>query len=126
MEFESVIILGLLAVFVGVLIGSVGIGGVLLVPILTYLFKIEIHSAVSVAMFGYIFTGFAGAIVYGYKGSIDWRMAYWLVLGGMPGACLGSLLAQQIPEVGLELIIGILSFFSDDACMSGFDCISIC
>ena len=41
MELESVLLLGSLAFFVGVLIGSVGIGGVLLVPILTYIFKIE-------------------------------------------------------------------------------------
>ncbi len=71
-------------VFVGVLIGSIGIGGVLLVPTVTYLGGIEIHTAIAVAMFSYLFTGAVGATIYARRRSIRWAMAIWLCAGAMP------------------------------------------
>ena len=52
---------GGVAVVVGVLIGAIGIGGVLLVPMLTYVLGISIHVAIATAMFSYLFTGIVGA-----------------------------------------------------------------
>ncbi|HAU42528.1 MAG TPA: sulfite exporter TauE/SafE family protein, partial [Gammaproteobacteria bacterium] len=40
---------GGVAVVVGVLIGAIGIGGVLLVPMLTYVLGISIHVAIATA-----------------------------------------------------------------------------
>ena len=100
------------SLLVGVLIGSVGIGGVLLVPILTYVFDFDIHGAIAVAMFGYLFTGFVGLIIYGKHGSIDWSMAFWLICGAMPGAFLGSILVSITPGQWLEFLIAAFLFFS--------------
>ena len=98
------------SVFVGVLIGCVGIGGVLLVPFLTYILGFSVHMSIAAAMFGYIFVGIVGAILYARHGSIEWSRAIWMVLGAMPAAYFGSFLVSIIPASGLELIISILVF----------------
>jgi uncharacterized membrane protein YfcA len=98
--------------FVGVLIGSIGIGGVLLVPMLTYLGGIEIHTAIAVAMFSYLFTGAVGATVYARRRSIRWPMAIWLCAGAMPAAFAGSWLTNLLPGHVLEIIIAVFVIFS--------------
>ena len=79
MEAISLHLLFGFSVFVGVLIGCVGIGGVLLVPFLTYILGFGIHMSIAAAMFGYIFVGIVGAIVYARHGSIEWSKAIWMV-----------------------------------------------
>ena len=108
MEAISLHLLFGFSVFVGVLIGCVGIGGVLLVPFLTYILGFGIHMSIAAAMFGYIFVGIVGAIVYARHGSIEWSKAIWMVLGAMPAAYFGSFLVSIIPASGLELVISML------------------
>ncbi len=111
----SVLALSLLAIsglVVGILIGTVGIGGVLLVPILTYGFGIQVHAAIAAAMFSYLFSGMAGAVLYARRGSIRWRMAIWLFAGAMPGAFAGAALAAGTPGIGLEFLIALLILFA--------------
>lgn len=104
----TIFLLGGFSVFVGMLIGSVGIGGVLLVPYLTYVLGLDVHVAIAAAMFGYIFVGGVGAGMYARQGSIDWPMAVWLIAGATPAAFAGSLLASLTPETGLKFIIAVL------------------
>ena len=73
----------LIAAIVGILIGAIGIGGVLLVPTLTYLLGLGIHVAIATAMFTYLFSGAVGAIEYARQNSIHWSMAVWLCLGAV-------------------------------------------
>ena len=47
----TLILTTLVAVIVGVMIGAIGIGGVLLVPTLTYILGLGIHVAIATAMF---------------------------------------------------------------------------
>ena len=107
MELSTVILLGGFSIFVGVLIGGVGIGGVLLVPVLTYVLGMEIHVAIAAAMFGYIFIGIIGATIYARHGSIQWSTALWMIAGATPAAFLGSMVASFVPAQGLELIISL-------------------
>jgi hypothetical protein len=108
LEFSSLALVGVLSVFVGVLIGGVGIGGVLLVPMLTYFLGLDIHTAIAAAMFSYLFSGAVGAWIYARKGSIEWSAAAWLLAGGGLGAFLGAYAALVIPPRGLELFIAVL------------------
>ena len=111
----SFVLLGFISVavvFVGALIGAIGIGGVLLVPILTLGVGVNVHIAIATAMFAYLFTGIVGAVEYARRGSIDWATGLWLCLGGMPGAYLGAMTTWLMPAVALELIIGILVLIS--------------
>jgi hypothetical protein len=109
---------GLIALFagvgllVGLLIGSVGIGGVLLAPALVYLGGIEVHVAVATAMWVFLFSGVLATALFARRGSIDWRMAGWLCLGAMPAAFAGALTMAALPGRLLELVIAGFVIFS--------------
>ena len=101
--------IGLLA---GFLIGSVGIGGVIIVPALTYLMDIDIQLAIAAALMGYILTGIVGTIQYEKQGSIKWKSAWVLVAAAIPAALLGSLMVQQVSPLLLKCLIGTLAAVS--------------
>ncbi len=120
MDLETLALIGTLSIFVGILIGAIGIGGVLLVPILTLVFGLGIHAAISVAMFSYIFSGLVGAILYARQRSINWKMAFWLIVGAIPAAFIGSFLSSVISARVLEFFIAVLIIFvGANAVMSG-------
>lgn len=104
--------LALIALVVGVLIGCIGIGGVLLVPSLTYIGGMQVHVAIATCMFSYLFSGAVGAVEYARRGSIRWSMSGWLCAGAMPGAFLGAVTVSVVPGVYLELLIAALILFS--------------
>ena len=86
---------------VGILIGSIGIGGVLLVPALTLLAGIEIHVAIAACMLSYAFSGAVGAWIFAKHGSIRWETGLWLCLGAMPGAYTGAFVVSGLPSLSL-------------------------
>ena len=112
MSFALLGFISVAVVFVGALIGAIGIGGVLLVPLLTLGVGVNVHVAIATAMFAYLFTGIVGAVEYARRGSIDWATGLWLCLGGMPGAYLGAMTTWLMPAVALELVIGTLVLIS--------------
>ena len=97
-----------IGLLVGVLIGAIGIGGVLLVPALTYVGGIGIHVAIASAMVAYFFAGGVGSIEFARRGSIRWSDAAWLAAGAMPGAFAGAAAASAVPSFALELLIAVL------------------
>ena len=111
-ELVTFLPFSILALFVGVFIGCVGIGGVLLVPGLVYLVGMDVQLAIATCMFSYLFSGAAGAVEYARRGSIRWPMALWLCVGAMPGAYLGAAAVSIMPGLWLEAIIAVLVLFS--------------
>lgn len=109
---SAFVVLAAFSVFVGVLIGAAGIGGVLLVPFMTYVLGLQVHAAISGAMFGYIFAGGVGALLYARHGSIRWPVAGWLILGAMPAAFAGSLAVSASSARILEGAIAALLLFA--------------
>lgn len=101
-----------LGVIIGALIGSVGIGGVLLVPALVYLGGIEVHAAVAIGMWAFLFSGAVATLLYARRGSIDWRAAIWLCAGAVPAAFAGALAMSVMPGRLLELLIALLVAFA--------------
>lgn len=101
-----------IGVLVGLLIGMMGVGGVLLVPSLTYLGGAPIHTAIVACMASYIVSGIVGAVMYARRGSIRWDMALWVCGGAVPGAYLGAILAVALPAAALELIIAVVIVFA--------------
>ena len=112
MEPSTLTLIGFLSVFVGILIGGIGIGGILLVPMLTVVFGLGVHEAIGAAMFSYIFSGLVGAIIYARQQSIRWSMAFWLFAGAIPAAFAGAFLSSVIPSWGLEFFIALLIIFA--------------
>ena len=115
----TLILTTLIAAIVGILIGAIGIGGVLLVPTLTYMLGLGIHVAIATTMFTYLFSGAVGALEYARQNSIHWSMALWLCLGGMPGAYLGAATTWVTPGVILEGVIGFLVLLSGVQALRG-------
>lgn len=112
MSLAALLSLGTFGIVVGGLIGTVGVGGVLLVPFLVYVLGMEVHAAIAAAMFSYFFSGGAGAMLYARHGSIRWGVAGWLCLAAMPGAFLGALAVSATPGRWLELLIASLVTFA--------------
>jgi hypothetical protein len=102
----AILALGLVA---GLLIGCIGIGGVVLVPVLHFAFGVPIVAAISAAMMAYLVSGSIGTLVFGRKQSIRWQMAPWMWAGAMPGALAGALTANAASSTLLELAIGALT-----------------
>jgi len=97
---------------VGALIGCIGIGGVLLVPSLTFVGGVPIHDSVSASMFGYLFSGSMSAWIFARRGSIDWASAAWLSAGAMPAAFLGAVLAAGTRAEILEALIAAFVIYA--------------
>jgi uncharacterized membrane protein YfcA len=98
--------------FVGVLIGSIGIGGMFIVPSISYLGGMEIHIAIATAMASYIGSGTAGVIAFSRRGSIAWRQAILICSGAVPGAFLGAVSVVHFPGLLVECVIAGLTLLS--------------
>jgi len=96
----------------GLLIGCVGIGGVILVPLLSYVGGVDVHTAIASAMFAYLISGAMGTIIYARHGSIRWDLTLSMWLGAMPAAFAGALLASVLSTKLLEFCIGVLTTVS--------------
>lgn len=98
----------MIVLFVGVLIGGVGVGGVLLVPALVYLGDIPAHEAIPACMLSYVMTGVIGTLVFARHDSINWKMAATVSAGALPGAYAGAYLLPHVSAVFLEVAIAWL------------------
>ncbi len=98
-----------LALLSGLMIGCVGIGGVILVPLLAYGAGVPIHTVIAAAMFAYLLSGAIGTFVFARAKSIRWDMTAWMWAGAMPAAFIGALAASIAPGRFLELCIGLLT-----------------
>lgn len=112
MSIAALAALGGLGLLAGLMIGCVGIGGVIVVPALTYGAGVPIQSAIAAAMMAYILSGLVGTLVYARKGSIRWAMAAWLCAGSMPAAMLGAWASTIAQPLLLEAAIGLLTLVS--------------
>ena len=96
----------------GFLIGSIGVGGVILVPFLTFVLNIDIHIAIATSVFTFFFSGLVGYYQYYKRIKIDWNLALWLMLGCVPGAFIGAAIAWEIPQNYLKMILGVVILIS--------------
>src|SRR5919112_2684474 len=96
------------ALVAGILVGCVGIGGVLLPPILTYVGGLDLHLAMATSIWSFLFTGVVGTMTYSRRNSVDWRMALWLGAGIVPSAVLGALSNAALPTEVLTVLLATL------------------
>ena len=101
----------------GLMIGCVGIGGVILVPFLTFWLGMSTGEAVASAMFGYVLSGLAGATMQRRARSSDRdgrssTADLWLCLGAAPGAVAGAFAAQLVDPRLTQGLVGGLALAS--------------
>src|SRR5262245_41881512 len=105
-------LLAAVAVAVGFFIGTVGVGGVLLIPALALLGGLEIHAAAATALFTFFFTGLLGTWLFYRKGSLDWRMTAPVCFGSVVFSYLGAMVNSLIDARPLALIIAAIIVFA--------------
>lgn len=107
--WSLIILIGLL---VGTMIGAVGIGGVLLAPLLVLLLGMDLSLAMATSMWSFLFTGAMGVISYARQGSIDWTLSGWLMVGIIPASLLGARTNVGLSAGILALILAAVLLYS--------------
>ena len=100
------------ALVVGLFIGTVGVGGILLIPALTYLGGLTVHTAAATALFTFVFTGILGTLLFQRRGSIDWRITKPVCAGAVIFSVLGAWAASRIGARPLALVIAAIVVFA--------------
>src|ERR1700676_5307852 len=100
--------------FVAGLLGSLtGLGGgVVLVPLLTILFHVDIRYAIGASLVAVIATSSGAAASYVKEGFSNIRIGMFLEIATTFGALLGAFLATRIPTSALAIIFGTVLLYS--------------
>ncbi|WP_243310059.1 sulfite exporter TauE/SafE family protein [Fundidesulfovibrio agrisoli] len=104
--------LAAIAFFVGVLIGTVGIGGILLIPAIAAFTGMDTHEAMATALFSFIFTAVIGTYMFHRKGSIDWLIAMPICAGALVFGYLGALVNSRVNVLWLNTALALVIIFA--------------
>ena len=87
-------------------------GGVVLVPLLTLGFHVDIRYAIGASLISVIATSSGSAAAYVREGYSNVRIGMFLEVATTLGALLGAFLAAKIPTRGLAVIFGAVLIYS--------------
>src|SRR5947199_5694599 len=115
-EFTFLVWAGSLAA--GLLGALTGLGGgVVLVPLLTLFFKVDIRYAIGASLVSVIATSSGAAAAYVKEGFSNIRIGMFLEIATTVGALVGAFLATRIPVAVIAVIFGLVLLSS--AVLSG-------
>ncbi len=111
LEFTMLVAMGS---FVAGLLGSLtGLGGgVVLVPLLTILFKVDIRYAIGASLVSVIATSSGAAAAYVKEGFSNIRIGMFLEIATTLGALCGAFLATRVSTRSLAIIFGLVLLYS--------------
>lgn len=107
-ELVSDIALAAVATVVGLLIGTVGVGGVLMVSFLALFGGLGIHQAAATALFSFLFTGVLGTWLFQRRGTIAWRLTLPVCAGALAFGYAGAFTAARIDARPLAILIALV------------------
>ena len=111
LEFSLFVWLGsLVAGFLGALTGLGG--GVVLVPLLTLLFHVDIRYAIGASLVSVIATSSGAAAAYVKEGFSNIRIGMFLEIATTLGALLGAYLALRVPTHAIAIVFGLVLLYS--------------
>ena len=87
-------------------------GGILLVPLLTMVFGINLHYAMGASLISVIATSSGAAAMYLRSGLSNIRIGLFLAMATVTGALIGAALSGIVPARALELILGLALSYS--------------
>ena len=96
----------------GLLIGAIGIGGVILVPLLIFALGIDIYQSIAASIFAFVVSGLVGTLIYAKRKVISWREIKFVWIGAAPATLCGSLLLSSVSKELLTLLIAFLTLGS--------------
>lgn len=108
----SLLILGgsLLAGLLGSMTGLGG--GVVLVPMLAILFKVDLHYAIGASLISVIATSSGSAAAYVREGFSNIRIGMFLEIATTVGAVAGAWLATRTPTRAIAIVFGLVLLYS--------------
>ncbi len=114
MEVLSINLLSFLACgfLSGLLIGAVGIGGVILVPLLTFTLGVDIYQSIAASIFAFVVSGLVGTFIYAKRKVISWRDIKFIWIGAAPSTLCGAILLSNVSKELLTLLIAFLALGS--------------
>lgn len=113
----TILLFTILLLVVSVLAGLLGSltglgGGVVLIPMLTLLFKVDIHYAIGTSLISVIATSSGAAAAYVKEGISNIRLGMFLELATTFGAITGAFLATYISPSFIAILFGFILVFS--------------
>ena len=111
--FGTSILAGLLGALTG--LG----GGVVIVPVLTLLFKVDIRYAIGASLVSVIATSSGAAVAYVREGLSNIRVGMFLEVATTLGALLGAYLTARISSHWIAIVFGVVLLFSATASFRG-------
>src|SRR5438067_6778352 len=111
LEFTLLVALGSwIAGFLGALTGLGG--GVVLVPLLTLFFKVDIRYAIGASLVSVIATSSGAAAAYVKEGYSNIRIGMFLEIATTFGAVAGAYLAALVPAAAIAVVFGVVLLVS--------------
>jgi uncharacterized membrane protein YfcA len=100
--------------FLAGLVGSLtGLGGgVIIIPLLTLVFGVNMHYAMGASLVSVIATSSGSAAAYVKGGYSNVRIGLFLEIATTTGAMLGALLATRVPTSYLSTILGLVLLYT--------------
>ena len=90
-----------------------GLGsGVILVPLLTLVFKVDIRYAIGASLVSVIATSSGAAAAYVKEGFSNIRIGMFLEIATTLGALLGAYLTAHVPASAIAVIFGLMLIYS--------------
>jgi hypothetical protein len=116
---REVLLLVLIGAIGGLLSGAFGVGGgIIMVPLLTTMAKLDQRRAAATSLVAIIPAGVVGAITYGLAGHVDVIAAVLIAAGGVAGSFVGTRLLHRLSIrwlrwlfVALLVLVAIRLFF---------------
>lgn len=120
LEFSLIIFGG--SLFAGLLGSLTGLGGgVVLVPMLALLFKVDLHYAIGASLISVIATSSGSAAAYVREGYSNIRIGMFLEIATTIGAIAGAWLATRTPTRGIAIVFGLVLLYSVYLSLHGHD-----
>ncbi len=111
MYFVELIVL-LIGTLVGIIASIVGIGGgVFFVPVLYFIFHLEIHEAVGTSLFAILFLSASAFMNYSRMRKVNYKVAFLLEIPTAIGAYIASLLSVYLSSFQIRLLYSITLYF---------------
>ena len=109
--FTGILFLGAMAA--GLLGSLTGLGGgVVLIPLLTLVFKVDIHYAIGASLISVIATSSGAAAAYVREGITNIRLGMFLELATTLGAIMGAFLAAYLSTSFISILFGVILILS--------------
>jgi uncharacterized membrane protein YfcA len=111
LEFTVVVAVG---AFLGGLLGSLtGLGGgVIVVPLLTLAFGVDIRYAIGASLVSVIATSSGAAAAYLREGYSNMRVGMFLEMATTVGAISGAVIAARLPTSTIAIVFGVVLLYS--------------